>query len=722
MATLGPGVGNVISANTVGDYNTIQAKLAKVLGPPVDATPRYGYNQLVNSSQVTVGNKVTLSHWTNLRSDMIRARGHQSGSASESNNITLPTNASLITEAIRLQYFDYATLIDTYRDTVGAGQFSIETAVTAQRIDDWNGNLASTVTMNFGDNATMRAFFNAGGVVKFNVGMTGTFNSFSTVKDNTWTTMFTQMGTITFGSNGTTLDQGSTGTTTATGFFSLTNSYQLVFNKNAPAGAYSTNQFIIYAQVTSGTLIFQIQYNDTSTGVGTPSYSAGSGDLASGQETQTIQAGFTPGGTGDEYIDGIITQTVVVYRASGSYVSIASPTTSLTGDLANSAGAVYGLSASKYAVNEGDGVVVTLQTRNVANGTFVTYQCTGAITYSPPSGGGALSRFSAGSTDSYFTVNNNIAQVAFTVANNNYTDGLTSFNVVLYNGLALTNITINDTSTTPIGNAPFTTAGQNTTWTAPAGVRTVAVLIVGGGGGGGNFAGGGGGGGHFRIITANVTPGAGYAVNVAAAVVRLATGASSTFSGNTAAGGNPGVTGSQAGHGLAQSGGAGGSNGALVAGGAGSGSSGTNFMTISGGGGGGVAGAGGGASGGTGGNGGAGAAFTYQIAGQLQQTIWMCGGGGGGASTNIGTATFGGGNGGGKDQDGSTAGGYGGGGGGGGAVMDAFTVNAASQKTAVYTGKNGGGGAQGLVWVFWPASVYVGVVSDGVVGAYKMAK
>ena len=697
MATLGPGVGNVISADTVGDYNTIQAKLAKVLGPPTDATPRYGYNQLVNSSQVSVGNKVTLSHWTNLRADMIRARGHQSGSAAEANNLTIPTNADIVRESLRQQYFDYATLIDTYRDTVGAGQYSIETAVTAQRIDDWNGNLASTITMNFGDNATMRAFFNSGGVVKFNVGMTGTFNSFSTVKDNTWTTMFSQMGTITFGRDGTTLDQGSSGTTTNTGFFALTNSYQLVFTKSAPAGAYASNQFLIYAYTVTGTLVFQIQYNDLSTGAG-GSYIAGAGNSSSGQETQTIQGGFTPGGVGDEYIDGIITQTVVIWRASGSYVSIASPTTSLTGDLQNAAGAVYGLSASNYAVNEGNSVVVTLQTRNVANGTFVTYYCSGSTTYTV--NGNTYSRFSAGSTDSYFTVNNNIAQISFTIANNYWTDGLTAFNVVLYNGLASTTIYINDTSTTPIGNSSYGNVGGNT-WTAPTGVRSVAVVLVAGGGGGGDFAGGGGGAGQFRIVTALVSPGSSYGLSVGGGAIRTQTGGNSSFAGQIAYGGNPGTTGSSTGHGGTNTGGSGGNSGQGYSGNSGSGSSATNTMYIAGGGGAGNADNGQAAPQQyQGGNGGTGMLFTYYGTTSLK----ICGGGGGGGNYS-GLGVFGGGAGGPQDSDGFTAPGYGGGGGGGGVGYTAgYSTQSGGQTTATFTIKYGGSGAQGFVYVFWPGT------------------
>ena len=95
---VGPGVDHIVSADVTGDYNTIQGTLAAVLGAPTDGNPQYGYNQLVSSSQVTPGNQVTLSQWTNLRADMIKARGHQTGSASESNNISLPTSLSLITD------------------------------------------------------------------------------------------------------------------------------------------------------------------------------------------------------------------------------------------------------------------------------------------------------------------------------------------------------------------------------------------------------------------------------------------------------------------------------------------------------------------------------------------------------------------------------------------------------------------------------------------------
>lgn len=698
MPTIGPGLGNVISANTLGDYNTIQAAVAKVLGPPTDGTPRYGYNQAVASSQVAVGNKVTLSHWLNLRSDAIRARGHQTGSSSESNNISIPTSLNLITEAVRLEYFNYAVLIDTYRDSLGAGQFTIDTVSTANRFDDWNGNIASTITMNFGDNATIRAFFNAGGIVKFSVGMTGTlvgatetFNSFSTLKDNTWVTMFNQMGTISMDRSSTYLDAGSTGSpSTNIGYFNLTNTDQTIFTKAAPSGNYSSNQFKILAKISLGSIIFTIQYNDLAIGTNSPS---------SGPNFPGNSAG-TPGGFNDEYIDGKITQTVIIHRPAGSYVSVPSPTTTLTGDFQNGSGTVFGLFASNYVVNEGSGVTVTLNTKNMANGATVPYYCSGDISYTV--NGITNSRFSAGSTDSYFTVNNNTAQISFVVAENLYTDGNTNFSVNLYNGLASTTIYINDTSKTPTGIQRFFSSGQ---FTAPPGVRTVSVLLLGGGGGGGTHAGGGGGAGDRSVITTNVIPGGVYNVTVGDGGGPGLAGTGSSFGAFSVVGGATGGSGSSTGTGAnsTNTGGGGGVSGNGNAGGLPFNNSGAAVEFLH-------AGGGGGGEGnvglnGTSRQGGAGAAGVFvQFYPSVtnNERLWIAGGGGGGS---VGPGGFGGGgnyqagNGGSGAATGSNAfANSGSGGGGGGVGISAGTI---FTRTAS-PGYVGGAGGSGLVFIAWP--------------------
>jgi hypothetical protein len=699
VPTIGPGLGNVISANALGDYNTIQAAVAKVLGPPNDLTPRYGYNQSVASSQVAVGNKVTLSHWLNLRTDAVKARGHQTGSSSEANNISIPTSLNLITEAVRLEYFNYAVLVDTYRDTLGTGQFTIDTVSVAQRLDDWNGNLANTITMNFGDNATIRAFFNAGGVVKFNVGMTGTFNSFSTLKDNSWTEMFTQMGTITMDRTSTYLDAGSSGSPSANiGYFNLTNTDQPIFVKSPLSGNYTANQFKILAKISLGTVIFTIQYNDITIGANTP---------ANGPNFPGTSAG-TPGGFNDEYIDGQITQTVIIHRPAGSYVSVASPTTTLTGDFQSGGGAVFGLVASNYVVNEGSGVTVTLNTRNMANGAFVTYYCSGSISYTV--NGITNSRFSNGSTDSYFTVistdggKTGTATISLVVANNLYTDGDTNFTLQLYNGLASTTIYINDTSKTPTGIQRFFAVGTSQ-FTAPPGVRTVSVLLIGGGGGGGAHAGGGGGAGDRSVITTNVIPGGVYNVVVGNGGAAGVAGSGSSFGAFSVGGGAAGGSGSSTGTGAnsTNTGGGGGVSGNGNSGGLPFNNSGAAVEFLHAGGGG--AGEGNNGQNATSRQGGAGAAGVFaQFYPQItdNERLWVCGGGGGGS---VGPGGFGGGgnyqagNGGTGAATGTGGGANSGSGGGGGGVgISAGTI---FTRTAS-PGYAGGAGGSGLVYIAWP--------------------
>lgn len=680
---IGPGLGSIVTSGSTtltdpkyGDYNTIQALVAKVLGAPTDADPRYGYNQTVSSSPVAFGNKINLSQWLNLRNDMVKARGHQTGSASESNNITLPTSSSKVTEAIRSEYLTYAQTLTTYRDTLGTGQFTPVTANTCFRNSAWNGNLQSIITVNIGDKANARGFFNAGGQVKFTVSMAGTFSAASTFKDDTWKQMFGSMGTITFDRTATTIDSGSTGTTYAIGYFGLTTTDQLIFQKQAPTGNYTPNLFQIYARLNStnaGIIIFSIYYKDLDVG------------LLNADGSARANTGFQT----DEYIDGEITQTTGIILPTGSYVTFLAtqPVVTQAGDFQNTSGAVYGLLASSYKVDEGSTVTVTLKTLNVADGTFVPYSVTGT--------GISASRFSSGGTSGNFQVFSGQATASWTIANNLFTDGPTTMTVQLNNGLAVVNIDINDTSKTPTGSQLFNSVVTNASWVAPPGVRTITALIVGGGGGGGNFAGGGGGAGQLRYFTTNTSPGQTYFVTVGAGGARNAQGQQSSFNNNPAFGGQPGTAGSTTGHGGTHTGGNGGANGSnTFAGGTGSSSSGTTNLIAGGGGAGSTqGGANGSGSTNTGGAGGNGTMLSFYG----NNTIFICGGGGGGAGKLGGAATYGGGNGdsgNGIGDNGIAA--TGGGGGGGGANYEG------TQTGGGLVGYNGGQGGSGLVWIGWP--------------------
>lgn len=66
-------VGDKIAAT---DYNTIQGKIALVLGP---GSGDYGYGQTVLSTSVSTSARISMNQWSNLRSDLLRARQHQIG-------------------------------------------------------------------------------------------------------------------------------------------------------------------------------------------------------------------------------------------------------------------------------------------------------------------------------------------------------------------------------------------------------------------------------------------------------------------------------------------------------------------------------------------------------------------------------------------------------------------------------------------------------------------
>jgi hypothetical protein len=239
----------------------------------------------------------------------------------------------------------------------------------------------------------------------------------------------------------------------------------------------------------------------------------------------------------------------------------------------------------------------------------------------------------------------------------------------------LTSLTVNDTGslTLPTGTganretinttvASFTTVG-NTTWTVPANVTSIELLVVGGGGGGGRYGGGGGAGGVIYNPNYRVTPGQSISITVGAGGAghpgdaqsggTAANGSSSRFNDLVALGGGGGGNYNQTGAteaGRGASGGSGGGNGSngnttarvwnQMQGGLGTSGQGNNGGTQSfgygiGGGGGGGAGVGGSAGtqaapfGGAGGHG-----ILLTISGN---PVYY-GGGGGGCAGNAGTA------------------------------------------------------------------------------------
>jgi hypothetical protein len=286
------------------DYNSIRTVVNSVMG-----TGTGGYGQVLASSDVSQGATITAVQWLNLRTDMVKARQHQVGSAvgstsaTDGRNLLLPASGLTITEALRAQFSAFATIIDSNKRTIDTdnvgGQFSAEGLITGTRSTQWNGTLTNTVTITFSDANHPRYYFNAGGKIRVSANITT-----GSSKNNTWNTMFTQMGEFVMDYTSTTFS-GSSATGSAIGWEELTTSNQLIGQKAAPSGSYAENRYFLRARKSAdGTqIILTIEFQDN--------------DLGDPND--------------DEFVQPTLNSVIAQFRPTGSNVSVPSPTASQSG-------------------------------------------------------------------------------------------------------------------------------------------------------------------------------------------------------------------------------------------------------------------------------------------------------------------------------------------------------------------------------------------------------
>ncbi len=295
-------VGDLITATR---YNNLQSRIAVIMGV---GSGNSGYGQALVSSQVAVGSNVDLLRVLNLRTDMIKARQHQTGSnegptPSGTGAFPLVTTADQITDAFAANLESQMTTIETNKLALGAGQFTDTTdANTSQRTAAWNGLLTHNVTVAFGSNDNARYYFNSGGDIRFRVTLTGgTSETGPTQVYTDWSNMFTSMGTIIFNHNNTSRT-GTSGTTQARGFYQLTTVNQEIFRR-VGSGNYASNTYIINARTdNAGNVFFNIQFNDNKGG--NPNF--------------------------DEAVTGTLTSRIDIRRATGGNVAVNAPTITTT--------------------------------------------------------------------------------------------------------------------------------------------------------------------------------------------------------------------------------------------------------------------------------------------------------------------------------------------------------------------------------------------------------
>lgn len=293
---------------TAGTYNNLRDRLNLVMG--LGST---GYGQALTSTSVLAGQTFTLAMWDALRTDLLKARQHQTG-VSESGNLSTVTTSTDISSTLVAQYDAFTTLVSTNQRVIATNQATIESLASATRSTAWNGVLTHTVTLTFSTTLAARYFFNAGGQIRFSASRTGTA---STTKDTDWTNILSSMGTLYMNYNTTGFLAGGSGTGSAKGFYNLTTSYQTLYVKGSSVYAYNENDYNIAARVDNATtpriITFKIEFRDDDTG------------------NQPQPAPPPPYGPKvDETVTGTLTSTVTMFRPSGTNVSVSGPTATQT--------------------------------------------------------------------------------------------------------------------------------------------------------------------------------------------------------------------------------------------------------------------------------------------------------------------------------------------------------------------------------------------------------
>ncbi len=232
------------------DYNSVQTKLADLVGA---GSGNSGWGQTINSSQVSVSNKITINEWTNLRDDIINGFRHiNSGTPSTvqavANNIIKYNDTGSTPEQateVVVQYNRWADQLIANRFTVHPTQVKTEAKGSQSRSTwtggFWNSRLSCTVTVTFSTANQARYFFNSGGEIRLRSTRSGGTTS---AQNTSWENLLSSAGTQGFGAQ---IPTSGFSPMNGQNFYRLTNAYQIWYT-NSASSPYTTNTYRIQAR------------------------------------------------------------------------------------------------------------------------------------------------------------------------------------------------------------------------------------------------------------------------------------------------------------------------------------------------------------------------------------------------------------------------------------------------------------------------------------------
>jgi len=242
---------NKVLAST---FNTIQNKIASVVGAPSTLTPDLGYNLTVSSAPVTAHASKIYGHDANqLIQDAILAIQHQT---STTPNIATFQPKQVITTGDLTAVSSAVDSAFNNRNTAGISQLSFVNSNSYVNGSNWVAYQTHSVRLDWGSNAQFRGWANLGGFITIGIGISGGSGNPQTT---TWVNLLSTAGTIVFGA-GAGLQENQTvpGSFPNGGLYNLLANGQggpnasVAFKMTDRDSSYSTNQFIIYIRPYGG--------------------------------------------------------------------------------------------------------------------------------------------------------------------------------------------------------------------------------------------------------------------------------------------------------------------------------------------------------------------------------------------------------------------------------------------------------------------------------------
>jgi len=291
--------------NTVANINTVWGS----------GTGDKGYGQTSTVAAVSAGATITATQWATLLTRMTSIANHQGTTIT---GISNPNAGDTISAYAALS--SNITAIFNARNDAAANGSDLTTNGSTDTSGTWDVRAVTTKTITFADAASLRYFFNAGGMIRMSWSLTNTSGD---AKSLEWADLLSQSGTIVVtgaAASKTIAAVAYTGTTkiggggtpntlaTGTGALDYTGTPVLIFKQFADTSPYTTNYIEINASVSGGVITFVVTLEDAATDTVAP---APSTDGAGDQTTITNL----------DIVDGDLNMTTVIRPPSTTYIS-----------------------------------------------------------------------------------------------------------------------------------------------------------------------------------------------------------------------------------------------------------------------------------------------------------------------------------------------------------------------------------------------------------------